>query len=123
MSFADMKLLAIQPRADLDAVGKRRLRLTNQIQKQIAFLENHTVGKKRRGAWYAEQPDGAFIISVRYGKHDLELAKGKYAIECRAPEECIVALKQALIVVSKGTFDDQLAKISTQIRARFKKGK
>ncbi|MDW5316430.1 hypothetical protein [Rhizobium sp. PL01] len=123
MSFADMKLLAVQPRTDLDAVGKRRLRLTNQIKKQIAMLEDHTLGKKRRGAWYVEQPDGSLIISVRYGKQDLELAKGKHAIDCRAPEECIVALKQALLVVLKGTFDDQLAKISTQIRARFKKAK
>lgn len=123
MSFTDMKLLAIQPRADLDAVGKRRLRLTSQIQKQIVFLESHAVGKKRRGAWYVEQPDGSFIISVRYGKHDLELAKGKYAIGCQTTAECISALKQALLVVSKGTFDDQLAKISMQIRARFKKGK
>lgn len=121
MSFTDMKLLATQPRADLDAVGKRRLRLTGQIHKQIKMLENHVAGTRRRGAWYVEQPDGAMIISIRYGKHDLELAKGKYAIECRAPEECIVALKQALLVVAKGTFDDQLAKISTQIRARFRR--
>jgi hypothetical protein len=123
MSFTDMKLLAIQPRADLDAVGKRRLRLISQIHKQIGFLETHSVGKKRRGAWYTEQAEGSLVISVRYGKHDLELAKGKYAIGCQTPSECISALKQALLVVSKGTFDDQLAKISTQIRARFKKGK
>lgn len=121
MSFTNMNLLAIQPRTDLDAIGRRRLRLTNQIQKQIAFLENHAIGKKRRGAWYVQQPDGSFIISVRYGKSDLELAKGKYAIGCQTTAECISSLKQVLLVVAKGTFDDQLTKISAQIRVRFKR--
>lgn len=123
MPFDNHKLLASQPRAETDEKAKRRNRLAAQINKQVEFAKIHQPGRIRRGCWYRQHPDGSFTVTIRYGRHDLELAKGKFAIACNTSVDLVNALEEARSLTQAGTFDDQLAKISKNVRAGFEKSR
>lgn len=121
MSFENMKLVAAKKRAPLDAAGKRRARLLHQINKQIDFASKFTLARAQRGRWFQQEPDGSFILAIRYGRRDLELSKGKFAISCASTDELIKALEAGRLHCSKGQFDEQLERISGEIRSGFRR--
>ncbi|MBY3181028.1 hypothetical protein HFO24_04995 [Rhizobium laguerreae] len=121
MSFENMKLVAAKKKAPLDAAGKRRARLLHQINKQIDFASKFTPARAQRGRWFQQEPDGSFTLSIRYGRRDLELSKGKFAISCTSTDELIKALEAGRLHCSKGQFDEQLERISGEIRTGFRR--
>ncbi|MCZ4090611.1 hypothetical protein [Sinorhizobium psoraleae] len=74
MSFENFKLLPKQKPAPADANTKRRLRFLSQIEKQIGFATSDP-DRKRRGQWFWKAGDGSYVLSVRYGRRDIELSK------------------------------------------------
>lgn len=121
MAFENLKLLPPQQRPTPDAQARRRLRLMAQIDKQISFVTDLANSRKRRGKWFWQQPDGTLLLSIRYGRKELELAKGKTVVSCATSEMLLEALRECRAVTINGHFDNQLEKLSMEIRAGFKR--
>jgi CTP-dependent riboflavin kinase len=121
MALEGLKLTVSKQKPKLDASAQRRKRLITQVEKQIKFVDQTSQGKSPRGRWWFEDEDGKLILSIKYGRTALELAKGKNAIICEALTDVIVALEKAKAAAVSGSFDDQLATISEQIKRRFGK--
>ena len=62
---------------------------------------------------------GRYSIPIKYGRQQLELKKGMFSIECSDLNECQKALGIVRAMVLNGDFDDQLAKVSAEIRKKF----
>jgi hypothetical protein len=121
MSLDGLKLSAARQKPHLDSEALRRKRLVKQIDKQITFVEQTAQGRNPRGRWWWVDEEGKLVLSIKYGRTPLELAKGKQAIICETLADTVVALEKARAVAVGGTFDPQLSVISEQIRARFRK--
>lgn len=122
MAFEGFKLVAAPKREASDPASKRKQRLLMQIDHQLYMAEPENRLRKFRGRWWTTDAEGKLMLSIKYGKVPLELAKGKHAIACNDMDDLIEALKKAKAIAVDGTFDAQLATISGQVRARFKKG-
>ncbi|MDX0953907.1 hypothetical protein GOE09_19985 [Sinorhizobium medicae] len=120
MSFENFKLLPKQRSVPADANTKRRLRFLSQIKKQIEFATSDP-DRSRRGQWFWKTADGTYVLCVRYGRRDIELSKGKFAVGCAEGDGIVTALEEVKRVALEGGFDDQLARISSEIRRSFKK--
>jgi hypothetical protein len=121
MALEGLKLTVSKEKPKLDASALRRKRLVTQIDKQIKFVDQTSQGKSPRGRWWFEDEDKKLILSIKYGRTALELAKGKNAIICEALPELIAALEKAKVAALSGSFDDQLVVVSEQIKKRFGK--
>ncbi|MDE4555502.1 hypothetical protein [Sinorhizobium meliloti] len=120
MSFENFKLLPKQNPGPTDAATTRRLRFVSQIEKQIGFASGDP-NRKRRGQWFWKAGDGSYVLSVRYGRRDIELSKGKFAVGCAKSDEIVTALQEVKRIALEGGFDEQLTRISGEIRRSFKK--
>lgn len=121
MALEGLKLTVSIQKPKLDASAQRRKRLVTQIEKQIKFVDQTSQGKSPRGRWWFEDEDGKLILSIKYGRTALELAKGKNAIICEALTDLIVALEKAKAVAGSGSFDRQLEDASKQVKQQLKK--
>ncbi|MRG54586.1 hypothetical protein GF108_03180 [Phyllobacterium sp. SYP-B3895] len=121
MSLDGLKLSAARQKPQLDSWALRRKRLVKQIDKQIAFVEQTAQGRNPRGRWWWVDEDGKLVLSIKYGRNALELAKGKQAIICDTLADVVVALDKTRAAAVGGTFDPQLEAISVQIKKRFQK--
>ena len=119
MAFENLKLVASMDRSPLDAVSKRRQRLFMQVNKQIDFAGKFAPSRLQRGRWFRQNADGSFALAIRYGRKDLELAKGKFGVACASIEELVEALQAVRLQCSQGFFDGQLEKLSQEIRKGF----
>lgn len=120
MSFENFKLLPKQKPAPADPHTKRRLRFLSQIEKQIGFATSDP-DRKRRGQWFWKAGDGSYVLSVRYGRRDIELSKGKFAVSCATADEFVTVLQEVKRIALEGGFDEQLTRISGEIRRAFRK--
>ncbi|MQV32034.1 hypothetical protein GHK47_02725 [Sinorhizobium meliloti] len=120
MSFENFKLLPKQKPAPTDATTKRRLRFVSQIEKQIGFASSDA-DRKRRGQWFWKATDGSYVLAVRYGRREIELSKGKFAVGCPKSDEIVTVLQEVKRITLEGGFDEQLTRISGDIRSSFKK--
>lgn len=121
MAFEGLKLVAAPKQKATDPASKRRQRLVMQIDHQMYMAQPSNQERKFRGRWWITDIDGKVTLTIQYGKSPLELAKGKHAIACNEMGDVIDALKKARDIAVEGGFDSQLAVISEQVRARFKK--
>lgn len=119
MPFENLKLVAAVDRSPLDPVAKRRQRLFTQINKQIDYAGKFAPGRVQRGRWFRQNSDGSFALAIRYGRKDLELAKGKFGVACASIDELVEALSAVRLQCSQGYFDAQLEKLSQEIRKGF----
>lgn len=99
---------------------QRRQRLVRRIDQQISLIEGVKDGFLPRTAWIWIDEHGAYFMSIKYGRNPIELKKGMFAIQCDSIEAAVPALSRVRAMVVNGDFDEQLAKASADIRAKFK---
>jgi hypothetical protein len=104
----------------LDRASQRRQKIVNGIDQQIALLDTHRQGQPIKNAWFWRGDDGRYFLSIRYGRSEVEFAKGMYSIECSDIAALADALKEVRSMVLKGKLDDGLQKASETLRAKFK---
>lgn len=121
MAFENLTLIDAVNRSPADGATKRRRRLLMQIDKQIEIVNEFSAGRQKRGRWFQENQDGSISLAVRYGRRDLELSQGKFAISCNTVSEVLDALATVRLHCSERHFDTQLEKISGEIRKGFAK--
>ena len=104
----------------LDRVSQRRQKIIAGIDQQIAVLDQHRQGQPVKNAWFWQDGDGRYFLSIRYGRSEVELAKGMFSIECADIAAVGDALKEVRAMVLKGKLDEGLQKASDTLRAKFK---
>jgi hypothetical protein len=141
--LAGLKLVAAKPQLVMDPVQLRRNKLVSKLDEQIALAKavqeggNYTPMRakrvkdaagnvsvvqvpKRVKAWYWAVEGGKVCVAVRYGGKQLELSKGKTAVETTAAEltATLAVLRKA---VESGEIDAQIEAVSAGVRRGFKK--
>jgi hypothetical protein len=66
--------------AKADANVQRRQKLVRRIDQQVGFVRQMIGGKIIRAAWVWMDSDGAYFLAIHYGRHPIELQKGKFVV-------------------------------------------
>jgi hypothetical protein len=104
----------------MDRASQRRQKIVAGIDQQIALLDQHRQGQPVKNAWFWQGENGRYFLSIRYGRSEIELAKGMYSVDCADIPALAEALKEVRAMVVKGKLDDGLQKASDTLRAKFK---
>lgn len=100
-------------------VVERREKMIRNLNRQIELVHLERKGEKISRPWFWSDDQGHIFVHIKYGKHVLELGKGKFSIQCSSMDEVISSLETVIGEVKKGSFDDTLARISENIRINF----
>jgi Na+-translocating ferredoxin:NAD+ oxidoreductase RnfC subunit len=142
-TFASLKLTAAQKPSNISAVQVRRNKLAQRLAEQAALAKALQTGaqftatrlrtvkdeqtgertavevSKKIKAWWFTADNGKLALSVRYGARQLELAKGKYAIEVANERELLTTLEVVREAVIAGQLDAAIEAVSNKVRAGF----
>ena len=142
-TFAALKLTAAQKPTNVSAVQTRRNKLAQRLVEQMALATATQAGSqftatrlrtvkdeqtgertavevnKKVKAWWFTADNGKLALSVRYGARQLELAKGKYAIEVANERELLATLDVVREAVLAGQLDAAIEAVSNKVRAGF----
>jgi hypothetical protein len=116
----ELKFAATARQNKADAIVQRRQKLALRIDQQIGYVRQMIKGGQPRGAWVWLDEAGSYFLPIRYGRLPLELKKGMFSIQCADIDSVEAALCTVRAMVLQGDFDDQLGKVSAEIRAKFK---
>ena len=142
-TFTALKFTAAQKASTLSAVQARRNKLAQRLVEQAALAKAVQAGtqftatrlrtvrdeqtgertavevNKKVKAWWFTADNGKLALSVRYGARQLELAKGKYAIEVANEGELLKTLDVVREAVLAGQLDAAIEAVSNKVRAGF----
>jgi hypothetical protein len=76
---------------------------------------------KRVKQWWWTVDSNKICLAIRYGAKQLEIAKGKNAVEVANLEQVIAALEKIKQAVDLGELDKQIELASGALRAGFKR--
>jgi hypothetical protein len=144
-TFAALKLTAAQKPTNVSAVQVRRNKLAQRLVEQMALAKAQLAGtqytvtrlrtvkdeqtgerttvevNKRVKQWWFTAENGKLALSVRYGARQLELAKGKFAVEVASMKELVPTLEVIKAAVLDGQLDSAIDAASNKLRAGFAK--
>lgn len=98
---------------------QRRQKLVRRIDQQIGYVRQIIEGKQPRAAWAWMDEAGTYFLPIKYGRQPIELKKGMFSVQCQDIDQVEAALCMVRAMVLQGDLDAQLAKASTDIRAKF----
>ena len=140
-----LKLTAARKSRALPDVVKRRNKLLQKLTEQrelAAALEQgqHYAPKRLRslrdtetGArvvkevtvrikpWFWTGEKGECLLAINYGSKQIELQKGKTAIDVGSADNLVTVLETVITAVKNGELDVQIEAASTKLRDGFKK--
>ena len=116
----ELKFVATEKPEAVNATVQRRQRLVRRIDQQIELIRNAKHGLLPRTSWVWIDDKGKYLLHIKYGKNSIELQKGKFAIECDDVEMAAKALETVRQMVLNGALDDPIARVSGEIRMRFR---
>lgn len=116
----ELKFVAAKKPDVVNTAVQRRQRLVRRLDQQISLIKSTADGMLPRASWIWMDDKGAYFLPTKYGRNSIELKKGMFSIECSSLDEAAQALAAVREMVLNGDLDDQLAKASKDIRARFK---
>ena len=144
-TFAALKLTAAQKPINVTATQARRTKLAQRLDEQIGLATAMLAGthytatrlqtvtdaetgvrtkveaNKRVKCWWFTAENGKLALSVRYGARQLELAKGKFAIEVASMKDMVQTLDIVKAAVLDGQLDGAIDAASNKLRAGFGK--
>jgi hypothetical protein len=144
-TLATLKLVQSKRPSQLAPVVVRRTKLMKQLWQQIQLIKAQQLGEtyqavryktirdsdtglsrsvelpKRVKPWWWTLDSGKICLSIRYGAKQLEIAKGKNAVEVSTTDELISAMERIKQAVDLGELDAQIEQASGALRAGFKK--
>jgi hypothetical protein len=144
-TLATLKLVQSKRPSELSPVVVRRTKLMKQLWQQIELVKAQQQGltyqavryktirdldtglsrsvelPKRVKPWWWILDSGKICVAVRYGAKQLEIAKGKNAVEVASVDELIAVLEKIKLAVDQGELDQQIETASGALRAGFKK--
>ena len=142
-ALATLKLSTAQKPTQMPAVQVRRNKLVKRLWEQaelalaqqngttfnaIKFrtvvdsntgLRRQVEVNKRVKQWWFVAENGKLVLSVRYGTRQLELSKGKFAIEVASEKELVPTLEIIKTAVLSGELDSAIDVASKKLKAGF----
>lgn len=115
----ELKFVAAKKPEAANVAVQRRQRLVRRLDQQISLIRNAKDGLLPRTSWIWVDESGTYFLPIKYGRHPIELKKGMFSIQCDSSEHAADALTAVRAMVLQGDFDAELAKASTEIRAKF----
>jgi hypothetical protein len=98
--------------------------------KKVKFLTDTETGERksvevstRVKPWWISTANGKIALTLRYGAKQIEIAKGKNAIEVADMNELVATLELIKQAVQAGELDTQIEQVSGALRAGFAKKK
>ncbi len=146
IALLKLKLVNVQA-VQKSPTALRRNRLTAHIDSQIAYAKAASAGEiyaekrvklvtdsvtgerkqvesvKRVKPWWFTAANGKTALVLRYGAKQIEITKGKNAIEVDGMDELIATLEIIKNAVRVGELDTQIEQVSGSLRAGFAKKK
>ena len=140
-----LKLTAARKVRAVPEVVKRRNKLLQKLGEQRALAEallqgRHYAPKRLRSykdadtgnrvlkevpvrikPWFWTDEKGEMLLAVQYGSRQIELSKGKSAVEVGSESNLLNVLDVLLTAVQNGELDAQIEAASTKLRDGFKK--
>jgi hypothetical protein len=144
-TLSTLKLVQSKRPSELSPVVVRRTKLMKQLWQQIELVKAQQQGQtfhatryrtivdadtgisrsveipKRVKAWWWTLDSGKICLAVRYGAKQLEIAKGKNAVEVATVDELIAVMEKIKIAVDLGELDQQIEAASGALRVGFKR--
>jgi hypothetical protein len=120
--IVELKFVTAKKPENVNTAVQRRQRLVRRLDQQISLIKSAADGMLPRASWVWMDEKGSYFLPVKYGRNPIELKKGMYAVQCDTIEGAGQALAAVREMVLNGDLDDQLAKASKDIRAKFKAG-
>lgn len=140
-----LKLIAaVKPNA-LNPVLQRRQKLSKKLGEQILLaqaqqegksyaptrlkkvkdettgeMQEMAVAKRIKPFWFTAE-SGKLCVTVRYGSKNLELAKGKGAVEVGSAKDLVAVLTTLQKAAEAGELDAQIESASAAVSKAFKK--
>jgi hypothetical protein len=120
--IVELKFVAAKKPDTVNTAVQRRQRLVRRLDQQISLIKSAADGMLPRASWVWMDEKGGYFLPIKYGRNPIELKKGMFAIQCDSLDQAAQALAAVREMVLSGEMDEQLAKASKDIRARFKAG-
>lgn len=141
-SLLKLKLVNVQADQKSPTVSRRN-KLTAHIDSQIAYAKAASAGEiyaekrlkfvtdtetgkrkpvefvRRVKPWWFTAANGKTVLILRYGAKQMEIAKGKNAIEVNGTDDLIATLEVIKFAVHAGELDAQIELASGSLRAGF----
>ena len=124
-----LKLMSFDSAAvAVDPASRRRAKLAAKIAQQIAAAKaaiegnavNGTEGRRRVRQWFHAVDEKRWALMLFYGSKQLELAKGKNAVECAGLTGVVGTLELLHTAVLQGALDAQITSAADQLKRAFK---
>ena len=143
--LSNLKLVASKKSKGLPPLIQRRNKLIRNIFDQIQLAQAQKEGRtyapqiiktvvnkltgerktieapKRMREWWFTSESGKLNLAIKYGTRQLELGKGKNAVELTSRDELLPVLQKLKEAVELGELDAQLEVTSGALRAVFKR--
>ena len=116
----ELKFVAAQKPKTQNPITQRRQRLVDRIDQQIALLSEATAGTLPSKSWVWVDDNGAYFLSIKYGRLVVELKKGMFAVQCADLNQALEAIEHLKAMVKSGDLDPQITQASNKIRSNFK---
>ena len=140
-----LKLVQAKRPSQLAPVVVRRTKMMKQVWQQIQLAKAMQVGEtyqairyktvhdtetglthsvelpKRVKQWWWTVDSNKICLAIRYGAKQLEIAKGKNAVEVANLDQVITVLEKIKQAVDLGELDEQIEVASRVLRAGFSK--
>ena len=112
----------------VDPASRRRAKLAAKIAQQIAAAKaaiegnavNGTERPRRVRQWFHAVDEKRWALMLFYGSKQLELAKGKNAVECAGLTGVVGTLELLHTAVLQGALDAQITSAADQLKRAFK---
>ncbi len=116
----ELKFVVAKKPENANTAVQRRQRLVRRLDQQSSLIKSAADGMLPRKSWVWKDEKGSYFLPIKYGRQPVELKKGMFAIQCDSLDGAAQALAAMREMVLNGDLDEQLAKASKEIRARFK---
>lgn len=143
-TLAALKLITAKQSTQISPIQQRRNKLLKKIGDQIALVtatingEHYTQRRfrtvtnehgdrvsvevpKRVRAWWWQQDNGKFALSIKYGSKTVPLSAKANAVECATLQDVSDALQLVKNAVQAGELDAQIETASAKLREGFGK--
>ena len=144
-TLSTLKLVQSKRPNQLSPVMVRRTKLMKQLWQQIQLVKAQQQGQtfhatryktivdadtgvsrsvelpKKVKPWWWTLDSGKICLAVRYGAKQIEILKGKNAVEISNTDELIGVLEKIKLAVDQGELDQQIEAASGALRVGFKR--
>ncbi len=144
-TLSTLKLVQSKRPSQLSPVVVRRTKLMKQLWQQIELVKAQQQGQtfhatryktivdadtgvsrsvelpKKVKPWWWTLDSGKICLAVRYGAKQIEILKGKNAVEISNTDELIGVLEKIKLAVDQGELDQQIEAASGALRVGFKR--